>query len=168
MTRFLLLILFATLFLLDMAGCQTKKYGEKLESLYNHTVPTISSRELAANLQSGKEYVILDIRSRKEFEISHLKNAMLIDYDTFTGANVQNVPCNSRIIVYCSVGYRSEKIGEKLLDLGFSNVKNLYGGIFQWKNDGYEVVNNNSVRTDSVHTYNRNWSQWLLNGERVY
>jgi predicted sulfurtransferase len=66
------------------------------------------------------------------------------------------------------VGYRSEKVGEKLQELGFQNVKNLYGGIFQWKNEGFEVENSLSMPTDSVHTYNKRWSKWLLKGVRVY
>lgn len=168
MRRFSLLILFAILFSLEMASCQTKNYKEKLESLYNHTVPLISSRELASKIENGISLEILDIRSAEEFQVSHLKDAVLIDYDNFDKADVQKISLDREIIVYCSVGYRSEKIGEKLLDFGYTNVKNLYGGIFQWKNDDFEVVNLQSVETDSVHTYNRNWSQWLLNGVRVY
>ena len=72
------------------------------------------------------------------------------------------------MVVYCSVGYRSERIGEKMQKMGFENVSNLYGGIFDWKNQGNTVINLNQEPTDSVHTYNRNWSQWLYNGIKVY
>jgi len=168
MRRFSLIILLAILFSLDMTRCKPKDYKEKLESLYNHTVPLISTQELASKFDSGSPIVILDIRSQKEFQVSHLTNAVMIDYDNFDKSDIQNIPLDTEIIVYCSVGYRSEKIGEDLLELGYSNVKNLFGGIFQWKNDGFEVVNQQSVETDSVHTYNRNWSQWLINGVRVY
>jgi rhodanese-related sulfurtransferase len=168
MRRFSLLILFAILFSLEMASCQTKNYKEKLESLYEHTVPLISSDDLAMKLENRSSLQILDIRSPEEYQVSHIKDAALIDYDNFEKADVQNISLDKEIIVYCSVGYRSEKIGEELLELGYTNVKNLYGGIFQWKNDGFEVVNQQSMATDSVHTYNRNWSQWLMNGIRVY
>ena len=40
------------------------------------------------------------------------------------------------IIVYCSIGVRSEDIGEKLKELGYTKILNLYGGIFDWKNKG--------------------------------
>lgn len=168
MRRFSLLILFAILFSLEMVSCQTKNYKEKLESLYEHTVPLISSSDLALKLESDGLLKILDIRSQEEFQVSHIKDALLIDFDSFDKVDVQKISLDTEIIVYCSVGYRSEKIGEELLELGYTNVKNLYGGIFQWKNDGFEVVNQQSIATDSVHTYNRNWSQWLLNGVRVY
>lgn len=163
-----LIVLFAVLFSLDMARCQTKDYKEKLESMYNYTVPMIYSSELAKQLNAEQSTVILDIRSYEEYHVSHLKGAIEIDYDNFEEKDVAKIPLDSEIIVYCSVGYRSEKIGEDLLEMGFTNVKNLYGGIFQWKNDGFEVVNKNSLPTDSVHTYNKSWSKWLVNGVKVY
>lgn len=164
MKRLYLPFLFILLFTLDMARCQTKSYKEKLESLYNHTVPVILSR----NLENKNAVVLLDIRSADEFEVSHLKGAQMIDYDHFNKNDVKDIPLDAQVVVYCSVGYRSEKIGEKLLELGFKDVKNLYGGIFQWKNEGFGVVNNNLQKTDSVHTYNKSWSKWLENGIKVY
>jgi hypothetical protein len=70
--------------------------------------------------------------------------------------------------VYCSVGYRSERIGEKLLKLGYTDVVNLYGGIFEWKNQGLDVYNSSNYPTDSVHTYNKSWGKWLVKGIKVY
>jgi len=168
MRRFYLLILFAILFSLDMARCQTKDYKEKLESLYNHTVPLISSNELKKKLEKGEPVIMLDIRSREEFNVSHLENASFIDYDQFEKNDVQDIPKDAEIVLYCSVGYRSEKIGEELQEMGYSNVKNLYGGLFQWKNEGFPVVNDHLMETDSVHTYNKSWSKWLVNGVKVY
>jgi rhodanese-related sulfurtransferase len=150
-----------------MASCQTKDYKEKLESLYNHSVPVIKTQELTQEMAS-KELVILDIRSEEEYEVSSIKGARLIDYDDFSTKEVEGIDKNANVIVYCSVGYRSEKVGEKLLEMGYKNVKNLYGGIFQWKNDGFEVINSHGLPTDSVHTYNKAWSKWLLKGVRVY
>lgn len=168
MKRVYLLFLTIVLFSLDMARCQTKDYKEKLESLYNHTVPLISSKDLAIELENGLPVVLLDTRSVVEYEISHLKGSHLIDFDHFVENKVKDIPLDSKIVVYCSVGYRSEKIGEKLLKLGYKDVKNLYGGIFQWKNEGFEVMNEQSMETDSVHTYNKSWSKWLEKGIKVY
>ena len=160
--------MFAILFSLEMARCQTKNYEEKLESLYSHTVELINSTELAGTMTDNENLVILDIRSREEYSVSHIKGAHFIDYDGFKKKHVENIPKDASVVVYCSVGYRSEKVGEKLVKLGFSDVKNLYGGIFQWKNENHPVYNAQSFATDSVHTYNRQWSKWLLNGIKVY
>jgi len=74
----------------------------------------------------------------------------------------------SEIIVYCSIGYRSEKITEQLVQEGFKNVQNLYGGIFEWKNQGNEVVRPDGKPTEDVHAYSRLWGIWLKEGNRVY
>jgi rhodanese-related sulfurtransferase len=161
---FILFILLA----LTCGACQTKDYSEKLESLYKHTVPVITVKELADEKRLEKPMVLLDIRSPEEYTVSRIEGARFVDYDHFSDKDVADISKESEIILYCSVGYRSEKIGEKLLDIGYKNVRNLYGGIFQWKNEGFEVVNKHYMRTDSVHTYNKSWSVWLINGVKVY
>lgn len=153
--------------LAGLAEAQTA-FDRKLKSLYRNSVPTITAAELAALLDARKTPILLDIRSVEEFGISHIRTAEFLDYGSFNTRMVNKFNKDSAIIVYCSVGYRSERIGEKLKAAGFKNVRNLYGGIFQWVNQGHTVVNRKNQPTDSVHTYNKNWSQWLTNGIKVY
>ena len=75
---------------------------------------------------------------------------------------------NQKIIVYCSIGVRSEKFGESLQRQGYTNVRNLYGSLFAWKNKGYPIVNTEGNPTDSVHVYSKEWSQYLKKGVKVY
>ena len=77
----------------------------------------------------------------------------------------KNIPKEKNIVIYCSIGYRSEKIGEKLLRLGYKNVYNLYGSIFEWANEKYPLVGSNGKTTDRVHGYNKSWSKWVTNEE---
>ena len=85
-----------------------------------------------------------------------------------TLAAVKNVAKGAEIIVYCSIGKRSEQITQKLDKAGYSNVSNLYGGIFEWVNQGGEVVDVNNKRTNRVDAHGRFWGQWLDKGEKVY
>jgi len=148
-----------------LTSCGQKTFDEKMQSLYKNTVPLISVDSLNDRLG---EAVLLDTRAQNEFEISHIQGARFIEYDAFKIKDVKDLPKDQEIIVYCSVGYRSERIGEKLQKAGYTNVKNLYGGIFDWKNQGKEVVGMNEKPTDSVHTYNKNWGKWLFKGVKVY
>jgi 3-mercaptopyruvate sulfurtransferase SseA len=66
------------------------------------------------------------------------------------------------------VGYRSEKISEKLKQAGFKDVSNLYGGIFEWVNQGNPVVDENGKITDNIHAYSKTWGVWLNKGVKVY
>ncbi len=155
------------LVILTNACMGQKTFDEKIESLLNKTVPLVSEKELSELLSKDQKPVVLDTRSREEYEVSHIDGAMFIDYDSFENEMLKGINKNDTVIVYCSVGYRSEKIGEKMQKLGYKNVLNLYGGIFDWKNNGQQVTNNTGI-TDSVHTYNKSWSHWLNNGVKVY
>jgi hypothetical protein len=70
--------------------------------------------------------------------------------------------------VYCSIGVRSEDAGETINNLSFSNVQNLYGGIFMWKDAGFSVVDNFNKPTDNVHVYSKEWGKYLKTGKKVY
>ena len=60
--------------------------------------------------------------------------------------------------MYCSLGIRSETVGEKLKAAGYTNVYNLYGGIFEWKNKDFTVLDAEEKETNEVHTFNKYWS----------
>ena len=47
-------------------------------------------------------------------------------------------------------------------------VYNLYGGLFEWVNQGKEVVKPNGETTETVHAYSKSWGIWLKKGEKVY
>ncbi|MEQ8924561.1 MAG: rhodanese-like domain-containing protein [Fulvivirga sp.] len=143
-------------------------FNKKVSSLLKNTVPLVTSAELDTLLQKNPNLILLDTRSSKEYEVSKIAAAKFIDYDDFKPEMVRGIPKEEQIVVYCSVGYRSEKIGEKLQELGYNNVLNLYGGIFDWKNTDHTVINEKNQPTDSVHTYNKNWSKYLHKGVKVY
>ncbi len=148
------------------ASCGQKAFEKELKRLYKETVPLVKSDEL--DTTTLESYYILDIRSPEEYEVSHLPAARMLNYETFRPDQVIDIPKDAKVLVYCSVGYRSERAGEQLQKAGYKNVQNLYGGIFDWKNKGNEVVNLENVPTDSVHTYNLLWSRWLQNGIKIY
>lgn len=161
---------FRAVFLLPLiyTNCMSQPdFDTKVKSLINGNVPLIHTDELKNRLTKNKSLVLLDARSPEEYAVSHISNAQYVGYDDFSKNKVEGLDKNQPVVVYCSVGYRSEKIGEELQEMGFKNVYNLYGGIFDWKNKNNEVVNKTGA-TDSVHTYNRRWSKWLLNGTKVY
>lgn len=133
-----------------------------------HTVSLIQPIELDTELKRNQNILLLDTRSAEEFQISRIPNALLIDFSTYTNSDLEKFDKSSKVIVYCTAGLRSEQVGERLLKLGFSDVQNLYGGIIEWKNRGFLVLNRFGKPTDSVHVYNTLWGMWLIKGTRVY
>ena len=161
-------LLFSLLAFVSFPGLGQSLYDRQLRLLYKETVPVIYPQQLQALIKEKKKVFLLDTRSGREYQVSHLPGARFINYETSNAKQVKDIPKTSPIVVYCAVGVRSEQIGEKLLAAGYSQVFNLYGGIFQWKNENNPVVNIKNRLTDSVHTYNKLWSVWLRQGIKVY
>jgi rhodanese-related sulfurtransferase len=133
------------------------EFESMLDGLLDGTVPQISTEALAAYIEN---FVLLDSRSRDEYETSHLQGAQWVGFRKFDLEDLEELDRDTTIVVYCSVGKRSELVGAKLQKAGFENVKNLRGGIFQWANENRPVVDKNGS-TGDVHPYDRKWGRWL-------
>ena len=147
------------------ASCHTDKkteslaYNTLLKAMLSDSVPVISVKELGSNQD---EFTILDAREPGEYKVSRLPGSVHVGFENFNIESIPDMSKKSPIVVYCSVGYRSEKIGEHLTAAGFSNVRNLYGGIFEWINQGQTVVNDGGI-VSKIHPYNTFWSTWVSN-----
>ncbi len=138
-----------------------------LQKENKESVPYITVSEL---LQK-ENMVLLDSREKVEYETSHIENALCVGYDQFKLKKVKKLlpkDKNTPIVVYCSLGIRSEDVGEKLQKAGYKNVYNLYGGIFEWKNQDQTVVDNKGETTENIHTFNEDWSIWLKKGVKIF
>jgi len=142
----------------------SQMYDIMLKTLLAHSVNEISVSEMVRR----SEAIILDARAKNEFDVSHIKGAVWVGYDGFSKNRVKDLDKENEVIVYCSVGYRSEIITEKLEKIGFSNVSNLYGGMFEWVNQDNDVVDNDGQITNKVHAFNQEWGIWLSKGEKVF
>jgi rhodanese-related sulfurtransferase len=158
---------FSTIFIFSLFGqallAQSVAYNTLLKGFYDKDFPVvyINQEEL---LQKA---VLLDTRELEEYRVSHLKGARWVGYDDFSLERVKDIPKDQAVVVYCSIGARSQEIGKKLKAEGFKEVYNLYGGIFHWVNEEKPVYSRNSP-TNRIHAYSRTWGIWLKKGEKVY
>lgn len=162
-------LLLNTLFFLGLVSCkspdvESRSYHLMLQSILDDTVPVLS----VAQLKDNKNIMLLDARQQEEFDVSHIPNASYVGFEDFDLASLMHLDKHQPIVVYCSVGYRSEKITRQLLDNGFEDVRNLYGGIFEWVNQGNEVVDTQGQKTSRIHPYSSTWGIWLREGEKAY
>ena len=155
------------IFLISTVSISQESMSDLLRKYNSKSVPYISVQELA---MPKTEAIILDAREIKEYETSHIKDAFHVGYDEFKIDTVSERIKNKDqdIVVYCSIGIRSEDIAEKLKKAGYTNVFNLYGGIFEWKNKKFPIYNIKGIETDKVHTFSKEWSHWLKNGTKIY
>ncbi|MAP80024.1 MAG: rhodanese [Aequorivita sp.] len=164
------IIVFVILGVLNAVSAVSQNSIDRLLKQHNsHSVSYISVEELRA-LQLNDSILILDAREADEFKTSRLQNAYFIGYNNFSidDKKLKTADKNALIVVYCSLGIRSEKIGEKLQQAGFTKVKNLYGGIFNWKNKEFPIVNSKGEKTENIHGFSKHWSQYLKNGNIKY
>lgn len=135
-------------------------FDKMAKKMADKTVPIIKSTQVKKLQEKRKKIVFLDAREEAEYKVSHIKEAIHVGYDDFDIKKVKGIDKNTIIVIYCSVGYRSGKTGKKLREAGFTSVFNLWGGIFDWANNGNDVYKNGKKVT-KVHPYNNNWGKWL-------
>ena len=93
-----------------------------------------SVEELKARIDRGDRLFILDVREPNEFQIARIPGSTLIPLGELPKrfAEVPSGPGAPDVVVHCKMGGRSAKAVQQLLDRGFTNVKNLKGGILAW------------------------------------
>jgi len=78
----------------------------------------------------SKSAVLLDIRTRQEYERGHLPGAMLIDmYAPDAGMKLMELDRSGRYYVYCHSGLRSRSVVKRMRDKGFVDSYNIHGGM---------------------------------------
>ena len=93
-------------------------------------VKQITPKELVNLLASDKKPLLLDVRSPGEREIAKIEGAEL--FDRAAQDRVLKLPKDTAVVFHCHHGGRSQQAAEWLLSQGFTNVKNLAGGIDAW------------------------------------
>jgi len=124
-------------------------------------VEQISAEELRLSLDSGgKVPIVVDVRSAEEYEVSHLKGAIRVDPEGDLPDFLRTLEHNAPVVAYCSVGYRSSRLVERLRQEGFTDAKNLEGSIFEWANKGYPVERDGAPVRE-VHPFDAEWGRLL-------
>ena len=97
----------------------------------------ISAADAKARMDSGDEIIILDVRTKEEYDAGHIAGAILIPNETILDEQPELLPdLNAEILVYCRSGNRSAQAAKKLIAIGYTNVVD-FGGIIDWP---YDVV----------------------------
>ncbi len=119
-----------------------------------------SEYQRTVDLPENRQTVLLDVREAKEYQVSHIQGAIIsADLDAALIV-LRGKPKDTKIVAYCSVGYRSSALAEQLMARGYTNVANMEGSIFEWANNQFPVYRENK-RVNQVHNYNATWGKLL-------
>lgn len=92
----------------------------------------ITAKEAVTMMEDETDYIILDVRTREEYEEKHLPEAVNIPNESIGSEEISELPDKDQLIfVYCRSGNRSKQASEKLADLGYTNIVE-FGGINDW------------------------------------
>ncbi len=94
-------------------------------------VPEITPTQLRAALAAPDPPILIDVREPNEWEITHIEGARLIPRAQLAD-HVDELARATSIVTYCRSGHRSGLAARFLLDLGFTHVRSLQGGILAW------------------------------------
>ena len=125
-------------------------------------VPQLTTDQLTAIQanDASPDIVLLDARSATEFDVSHLPGAVLASNTRMALDALEAIDPKRTVVVYCSVGYRSSRLAEKLRARGIENVFNLEGSLFRWANEGRPLYRREE-RVYEAHPYDEEWGQLL-------
>ena len=100
----------------------------------------INVDEVKQELEKGTDAIILDVRTQEEYNSGHIKGSLLITLDDLQDKVEEEIPNkDAKIYVYCRSGGRSSMAQMTLQSMGYTNCKNIIGGILEWEDRGYPL-----------------------------
>lgn len=144
---------------------KNKKFALLLRTLLTNNIPQVDIDSLK---KFPPQTIFIDAREENEYNISTIAGALKAGFNNFDNSLLTDIAKDSYIVVFCSVGVRSEKICRQLVQSGYNKVYNLYGGIFEWVNQGQPVVDEKGEVADKVHGYSPLWGIWVNRLKKVY
>jgi rhodanese-related sulfurtransferase len=104
-------------------------------------VKSISKEHLKRIIDSGERFVLLDVRSKEDFDKEHIAGAKSLPLDEVNAKAQQTLKPSDQIIVYCDsyICSASTSAYKLLMRMGFGNVRDFKGGIREWKLAGLPV-----------------------------
>ena len=97
----------------------------------------VTPKELYAMYENNDEVIILDTRNEYETRVGLFENALDLQLDTFRDfpKAIEQLPDeykDKQIVMYCTGGIRCEKASAVMMKAGFSNVRQLEGGVLDY------------------------------------
>ena len=149
MTRKLFLlttILFLLISLITLpisSGCKAntltpEKVQEENEDNIVAEIKSISPEEVYEIIKNSEDYLIVDVRTKEEYDSGHIEGALLLPVQELE-VRLDELLMDKPIIVYCRSGGRSRTAATILVENGFKQVYDM-GGISDWTAKGYPVI----------------------------
>jgi rhodanese-related sulfurtransferase len=125
-------------------------------------VKAITVTQLQQLQRQGTKLVLVDVRSPEEIAVSRIPGAIATGEFERHLAQYQN----TKVVAYCTIGYRSGLYAQKLRQQGVE-ILNLEGSLLAWSHAGGKLINASGM-THRVHVFGRQWQLTPDNYEAVW
>jgi len=99
------------------------------------------ARELIGKKSGDPGFVLLDVRTPKEFGEERIQGAVMVDYKSPSFRDeVAKLDREKSYLLYCRTGHRTEGAARVMRQLGFRNISVMMGGITKWKEAGFPTA----------------------------
>jgi rhodanese-related sulfurtransferase len=99
------------------------------------------ARETIAKRSGNPDFVLLDVRTPKEFNEERIAGAVIVDYNSPSFRDkIAKLDRSKSYLVYCRTGNRTNGAVKVMRELGFPNVFVFPGGITKWKEAGFPTA----------------------------
>lgn len=145
----LLLLMFAMI----LTACTTAKEKNKSSNTSSNSYQTITAKQAKKLIDNGNDVVVVDVRTKAEYDAGHIPNAILIPNETIENTMPTELPNkDAEILVYCRSGNRSAQTARKLAQIGYTHVYD-FGGMNSWPYDTTKEQGRSTVVEDTtVHS----------------
>lgn len=106
------------------------------KSSKNFNYSELAFSDFSKALKTDSNYIIVDVRTPKEYRHGHMKNAVNVSYfgTSFTDS-IKTLNRQKTIYMYCQTQHRSPLASKKMRKLGFKKIVDLKGGFMKWENN---------------------------------
>lgn len=137
-TAIVLIFAIGVRFLITKGDTSNQESQDNVSTATPTTYKNIDTKMLKSYLDSDRDFFLLDVHIPEQEHI--MGTDEFIPFNELASYK-SRLPKdkNAEIVVYCRSGSMSQTASQDLIDMGYTNVKNLSGGIKAWKAAGYEL-----------------------------
>lgn len=136
----IMMVLCASLVMMLLAACgqsEATESSQNASTAQPSAYQKITAEEGKELLESGSALTLVDVRRIDEYETAHIPGAVNIPNESIGDTQPDALPeLDGTVVVYCRTGVRSQQAADKLVEMGYTDVRDM-GGIADWP---YETV----------------------------
>lgn len=125
------LLLLAALLPFMLVACTS---NDKTETTNGQVISErLDAKSFQSKLSEFPDAQLVDVRTPEEYNSGHIQNSLNLNvYDSNFDKEISKLDKSKPVFVYCRSGGRSSSAASKLVDMGFSEIYDLQGGITAW------------------------------------